>query len=101
MKKKAVVFVCTLALLASSTNTSFAYSDSTAVDPAAIVVDVLVARPVCLAATIVGSVFFVISLPVAATSKSVHRAAHALVVQPAQATFTRPLGDLDALNDYY
>lgn len=43
---------------------------------------------------------FVVSLPWAATSKSIRRSAHALVFRPAQATFTRPLGDLDSLPEY-
>jgi hypothetical protein len=43
---------------------------------------------------------FVAVLPIAALSRSVHRTAHVLVVKPARATFTRPLGDLDTLQDY-
>jgi hypothetical protein len=62
-------------------------------------VDVVVARPLCFAATVIGSVFFVVSLPIAATTKSVNRSAQALVVTPAKATFTRPLGDFDALGE--
>ena len=61
--------------------------------------DALVIRPACLVATVVGSAFFVVSLPVAALSKSVKKTANALVVKPANATFTRPLGDMDALVD--
>lgn len=59
--------------------------------------DVIVVRPACFLATIVGSAIFVISLPIAATSKSIHKAAHTFVVRPARATFTRPLGDLEDL----
>ena len=97
MKKKVVVLVCTVTMSLMGVNRAFA---TPPVDPAAVVLDAVVARPLCLAATVVGSVFFVISLPFAATSKSVHRTANALVVWPAQATFTRPLGDLDDLGDY-
>jgi len=59
-----------------------------------------VVRPLCFVATVIGSVFFVVSLPVAATSKSVRQSADSLVITPARATFTRPLGDIDVLNDY-
>ena len=97
MKKKLLVFVCAVAVSLIGTNRSFAQP---AADPGAIIVDVVIARPLCLAATVVGSVFFVISLPIAATSKSVHRAADALVVWPAQETFTRPLGDFSEIGDY-
>jgi hypothetical protein len=65
----------------------------------AMVMDVLVARPLCFAATAIGSVFFVVSLPIAASTKSIKRSAHALVVTPAKATFTRPLGDFDSLKE--
>ena len=65
--------------------------------PFTIAMDVVIVRPGCLAATIVGSVFFVVSLPIAAISKSVGKSAHTLVVNPARATFTRPLGDMDSL----
>jgi hypothetical protein len=58
-----------------------------------------VVRPACLLATVVGSAVFVVALPWAAVSKSVKRTAHALVVTPANATFTRSLGDMDALKD--
>jgi hypothetical protein len=65
--------------------------------------DAVVIRPACLLATVLGSAIFVVSLPVAAISKSVKKTADTLVVKPANATFTRPLGDMDALidkNDY-
>lgn len=67
--------------------------------PEAIAADVLVVRPLCFVSTLVGSALFVVALPVAAISKSTRQTAHALVVQPARATFTRPLGDLTALGD--
>jgi hypothetical protein len=41
----------------------------------------------------------VVCLPVAAVSKSVKQTADVLVVKPAKMTFTRPLGDMDALTD--
>jgi len=59
--------------------------------------DVIIARPACLVATLVGTVIFVVSLPIAVTSGSVHDTANALVKQPAAATFTRPLGDFSSL----
>jgi len=66
---------------------------------AAMVADVALVRPVALAATAVGSVFFVICLPIAAMSNGVKSTAHALVVRPAKAAITRPMGDFDALLD--
>ena len=63
-------------------------------DPAAVATDAVVGRPLGLAATLIGSVCFVVSLPFAATSGSVREAADALVVRPAKDTFSRPIGDL-------
>jgi len=95
MKTKLMTIVCVLAVFLAGTSSSFARTD-----PAMVVADVLVVRPMCFVATIVGSVFFVVSLPIAVTSKSVNRTADVLVKGPAEATFTRPLGDLDDLVDF-
>ena len=86
---KTQVLACLLAFTLAGTGRSFAS------DPGSIAVDTLLVRPVCLAGTIVGSALFLVSLPIALTSKSVHRSANALVVTPAHATFRRPLGDID------
>ena len=73
---------------------------STAEDSgSAIMADVVIARPLCLAATAIGSAFFVLALPFAAVTKSVDRTAEILVVTPAKATFTRPLGDFESLKE--
>jgi hypothetical protein len=61
--------------------------------------DALVVRPACLVATVVGSAVFVVALPWAAASKSIKKTANSLVLKPANATFTRPLGDMEALKD--
>jgi hypothetical protein len=45
-----------------------------------------------------GSVVFVAALPFAAASGSIKATAHTLVVDPAKATFTRPLGDFSSLD---
>lgn len=63
-----------------------------------VVGDVVLARPGCLLATLLGSVVFVVSLPIAVTSGSVKETANTLVVDPAKATFTRPLGDFSSLD---
>ena len=86
---KTQVLACLLAFTLAGTGRSFAS------DPGSIVVDTLLVRPVCLAGTIIGSALFLVSLPIALTSKSVHQSANALVVMPAHATFRRPLGDID------
>jgi hypothetical protein len=93
MKNRVLKLICLLAVIASGAPRCFA-SDN----PAAIVVDTVLVRPVCLVSTILGGAFFIISLPIAATSKSVHDTAKALVMKPAAATFTRPLGDFEDMS---
>ncbi len=97
MKTKLVVAVCALAVGLGNATPAAAYEQT---DPMAMVADTVIARPACFAATVVGTAFFVISLPFSALSKSVDQAADALVVRPAKATFTRPLGDFSELSDY-
>ncbi len=94
MKASITTFICVVALLMSQTTPVSAVDADQTVTIAA---DVLVVRPVCLVATILGSALFVVALPVAATSKSIKPTARALVVAPAKATFTRPLGDMESL----
>lgn len=95
MKRKLVFLACSLAIFAASTPSMRADDGN----GAAIIADVVIARPACLAATVVGSAFFVLSLPFALASKRVGWAAETLVRQPAKATFTRPLGDFESLRD--
>ena len=90
-----VLFV--LALLLGTVNPAFAAGDTGATSVA---IDVIVARPVSLAMTIIGSALFVVSLPVAIPAQSVEKVAHTLVVTPGKDTFTRPLGDFDSFLDY-
>ena len=54
--------------------------------------DVIVARPIGLVATILGSAAFVVSLPFSALGGNVSQAADTLVVGPAKSTFVRCLG---------
>lgn len=61
--------------------------------------DAVIVRPIAFTATLVGSVFYVISLPVSAPLKKTKPVAESLVIKPARATFQRPLGDMDALAD--
>jgi hypothetical protein len=96
MKTKLIIALCALAMLSMSANTASAASG----DDLKVAADALVVRPVCLAATVVGSGLFVLALPIAAISRSVKKTAHVLVVVPARATFTRHLGDMEALEDY-
>ena len=56
-------------------------------------VDVLVMRPLGLAAMLLGTVLTVVALPFTLPSGSVESSAREWIVKPAAYTFTRPLGD--------
>jgi hypothetical protein len=96
MKTKLITALCAVAILSMGANSATAASD----DDLKVAADTLVVRPVCLAATVVGTGLFVVSLPIAAISRSIKKTAHFLVIRPARATFTRRLGDMEALEDY-
>ena len=93
MNKKLLTVLCVCVISLGSINTSRA-SDDKAV---AAIADVTLVRPGCFIATAIGSVFFVVALPFAAMSGTVKQTADTLVVHPAQATFTRPVGDFTSL----
>lgn len=57
--------------------------------------DLLIVRPVSLVATVVGTVLFVVSLPLTVIQGNVEDPAEKLVGDPARYTFTRPLGQMD------
>lgn len=94
MKTRILTFCCVAAILLAQVPQAQAMEDGSA---EAIAADILVVRPACLAMTVIGSALFLVSLPVAAISKSTRQSARALVVRPARATFTRPLGNMTDL----
>ena len=96
MKTKLATALCVLTIGLSGAVYGADYDDS---GPLAVAADAMVVRPACLVATVLGSAIFVVALPMAAISKSVKKTADTLVAKPAKATFTRPLGDMDALTD--
>jgi len=55
--------------------------------------DFFVVRPLGIAATAVGTVIYIISLPFSLAGGNAEEARQKLVYDPAQYTFTRPLGE--------
>jgi len=94
MKTKLLTVVCVTVIGLCSVNAGHASE----VEPGAVVADVAIVRPGCFVATVVGSAVFIAALPIAVISRSVKDTADTLVVQPAKATFTRPLGDFSTLD---
>ena len=49
-------------------------------------------RPLCFVSLVAGSALFVVGLPFTATGGNIDESYDALIVKPAQMTFSRPLG---------
>lgn len=58
------------------------------------VVDFFLFRPLGIAATAMGTVMFIVSLPFSASGGNVKEAFCKMMIEPAKFTFARPLGDL-------
>lgn len=58
-------------------------------------VDAFLLRPLGLAATVLGTATFVVTLPFSPPTRSADKAAKVLVVKPATYTFARPLGEVE------
>ena len=88
-----VLSLAATAASAQSTNGS-GYEDGSFGAPSgmAMAADLVLARPLGLAATVVGTVVFIASLPFQVLAGNVSDPAQKLVVEPASFTFTRPLG---------
>ncbi len=54
--------------------------------------DLVLIRPFGIIATVLGSAFFIVSVPFAATGGNTMAAYDQMVIKPAQFTFKRPLG---------
>lgn len=89
-----MLFLCALTFTFGGVTSSRADVDKSL----EVVGDLALVRPGCFAVTIVGSAIFVVALPFAAMSGSIHDTADTLVLHPAEATFTRPVGDFNTLN---
>ena len=90
----ALVFTVQMTAVAQETAVPGKEHPQESADPAGpMLVDGLLLRPLGLAATIVGTAAFVLTLPFSLPTRSVERTAKALVVKPAKYTFARPLGE--------
>ena len=92
MKKKLLLVLCAITMAMGNISVSRADDNSIAA-----ITDVALVRPGCFVATLMGSVVFVVALPIAAISHSIRSTADTLVIGPAQATFTRPIGDFSTI----
>ncbi len=90
MKKTLIGLLMVLALFVSAV-------PATAFEPKEqdIAPDVLLVRPIGMAAVAVGSAIFVVSLPFSLPTGTAHKVAQRLILDPVEFTFVRPVGDFD------
>jgi hypothetical protein len=88
--KKSVAVVLTLIIILTS---SMAFAGTKA-DSTNIIAETLVLRPLGFGALVFGSAFYVISLPMALITDSEKNVRDALVTQPFEYVFKRPMGDI-------
>jgi len=62
---------------------------------ASMIADFAVMRPLGIGATVVGTAFFIVSLPFSALGRNTDTAWNKMVADPFAFTFARPLGEVD------
>jgi hypothetical protein len=98
MKRCVLIFLAVIMIsmpcgpaFAANAERSYAVQDDGA-DDIPIVIDVLILRPVGIAACVIGLAVAVVAMPFALPSKSTDKVYRALIEDPFHYTFTRPLG---------
>lgn len=86
----ASAFALALMLTANPSRAEDPYTRPVTADEVA--ADLLLQRPFGLVATAVGTAIFIVGLPFTLVNGSTQQAANKLIGEPAQFTFTRPLG---------
>ena len=94
-KKSLSIFMIFVLLIAPLVSTALAEEYFEREDPTGsmMIFDFIVVRPIGIAATVIGSVFYVVSLPFSLLGDNSGEAGEALVKDPAAYTFKRPLGE--------
>ena len=87
--RKTLAAILSLVMVLIWTPPIWAYEDW---DQTPVHVDALVVRPFGVAATVVGAVLFLVTLPFSVITGSTEEAANQMVVAPYRFTFERPLG---------
>ena len=96
--KRSLVLVMVAALVCTTTGFSALAQDQKLegeVTAEAMIADFLILRPLGFAAFLVGTVFFIASLPFSWPSGNAGEARQKLMEEPASFTFARPLGQID------
>ena len=94
-KRSLVIAVIAALLIVPFASTGLAEEYFEREDPSGgeMMYDFIIVRPIGIAATVIGSVFYVVSLPFSLLGDNAGEAGEALVKEPAAYTFKRPLGE--------
>ncbi len=87
MKKIAVIMIALILVFSSSA--AFAVDDA-----ANVIGDAMLLRPLGVVALTGGLIVYVVSLPIAAITKSTDKTYEALVKEPYEYVFVRPIGEI-------
>ncbi|MDE2149828.1 MAG: hypothetical protein KGJ55_08360 [Gammaproteobacteria bacterium] len=91
----AILFGFCAAAGAQSYDTTQSPQPASAPSAGAMAFDLVVVRPLGIAATAIGTVLFIVNLPLTPFEKDAPaQPFHRLVVEPARYTFNRPLGEI-------
>ncbi len=95
VKQSMAFFLIAALLIVPFGSSAIASVDFEKKDPNAgtMVIDFVLVRPVAIVALVLGSAFFVVTLPFSAIGGNVKAAVKSLVVKPAKYSFVRPLGE--------
>jgi hypothetical protein len=97
MMKKLITILSLAVLLtlpSASTHASDLSSDYEETNGTAIVLDVLIARPLGITSLAIGTVVFIVALPYTIPSWTIGRTADKLIADPFRFTFLRPVGEV-------
>lgn len=89
-----LTFMITMSHMSMVSARSTFYEDAGEPTAGEMLADTVLVRVPMFVATVVGVVTFVVTLPLSALGGNVDEAGRTLVLEPAEYTFVRPLGDL-------
>jgi hypothetical protein len=92
-KRSLVLIVLPFLLLTFTAAPAFAQDEDDPAEMLYILIDFAAARPAGLGITILGAAFFLVTLPVSAALQEHEKIMRVFIIEPAEFTFLRPLGE--------
>jgi predicted outer membrane protein len=95
VKQFMVLFMAMALVLIPLTATALAqdFADQPEISADMMAADLVLVRPLGIAATVIGTVFYVVAYPFSAMGGNTEESYQKLVVEPAKHAFKRPLGE--------